>query len=70
MLVDQSFSPETGERDRTTGGDSPSLLLADEGTATSERGLSCHAKLRKRPDRTCCLHTRENRGCRRGIDAV
>nr|GLL24860.1 hypothetical protein Itr_chr04CG13410 [Ipomoea trifida] len=52
MLVDQSFSPETGERDRTTGGDSPSLLLADEGTAMSERGLSCHPKPRRRPDRT------------------
>nr|GMD89823.1 hypothetical protein Iba_chr14dCG3750 [Ipomoea batatas] len=32
------FSPEKGERDRTTEGDSPSLLLADEGTATPERG--------------------------------
>nr|GLL19603.1 hypothetical protein Itr_chr02CG10740 [Ipomoea trifida] len=70
MLVDLSFSPETGERDHTTGKDSPLLLLANEGIATSERGLSCHAKPRRRPDRTCCLHTRENRGCQRGIDAV
>nr|GMC70643.1 Nuclear fragile X mental retardation-interacting protein 1 [Ipomoea batatas] len=44
MLANLPFSPETGERDRTTRGDSPSLLLADEGTATPKRGPSCHAK--------------------------
>nr|GLL46211.1 hypothetical protein Itr_chr14CG08470 [Ipomoea trifida] len=52
MLAGLPFSPETGERDRTTEGDSPSLLLADEGTATPERGPSCHDKPRRRPEFT------------------